>query len=306
MRILIVGAGAVGGYFGAKLARAGNDVVFAARGANLAALLQAGVRVESVDGDFAVAPVQAVATAAEAGPCDVVLICVKSYDTRAVAETLGAAVRPDTIVLSLQNGIENEAVLEEVLGLPAMLAGLAQIGAELVAPGVIRHDSGGRIIFGDPDGQVSPRATRLAALFSAASIPHRFSTTIAVAKWSKLAWNAAFNAVCAISGETVGGVLRRTDGEALVREAMREVAAVARANGIAFDPARIEEEIAHSRAELGHLRPSTLQDRARGARLEHDALNGAVVRAAARAGVAAPINATLCRVLDASRATPRN
>ena len=298
MKILVIGAGAVGGYFGGRLAAAGEDVIFAARGVNLAVLREHGLRVESVAGDFRVGPVHAVGAVAEAGRCDVVLVCVKSYDTALVAAQLRRVAGAQTIVLSLQNGVENEAILQRELGGPPPMAGLTHIGAELVAPGVVRHVSGGRILFGELDGAVSERARHLDVLLRGAGIATHLSRHVEVLLWDKLTWNAAFNAVTAIARATVGEVLRQPDGRALIDAAMREVTAVARANGVALDPARIEPEIERSLAELAELRTSMLQDLERGKRLEHDALNGAVVRAAARASVDAPIHRTLHALLS--------
>jgi 2-dehydropantoate 2-reductase len=298
MKVLVAGAGAVGGYFGGKLAAAGEQVIFAARGANLAALREHGLRIESVGGNFRVAPVHAVGAIAEAGRCDVVLVCVKSYDTAPVAAELRTVAGAQTIVLSLQNGIENEQILQRQLGGPPPMAGLTHIGAELVAPGVVRHASGGRILFGELDGTVSERARRLESALRGAGIATHVSRRVEVLLWDKLMWNAAFNAVTAIARATVGEVLRNPDGRALIDAAMREVTAVARANRVPLDPGRIEPEIVRSLAELAGLRTSMLQDLERGKRLEHDALNGAVVRAAARASITAPIHRTLHALLS--------
>jgi 2-dehydropantoate 2-reductase len=297
MRTLVMGTGAVGAYFGGLLARAGAEVVFVARGANLAALQARGLRIESGNGAVHLPSVQAIADPAEAGAWELALVCVKSYDSEAAAAALRPVVRADTVVLSLQNGIENEAILGAALGLPPLLGALTHIGAELVAPGVVRHDSGGRIVFGERDGRRSARAERLAELFSAARIAHHLSGHIDVMLWDKLAWNAAFNACTTVARQTVGALLARADGRALVRAAMQEVVAVARANGVGLDAARIDAEIERSAVELGHLRTSMLQDRDRGRRLEHEALNGAVLRGAARGGMSAPVNRVLYGLL---------
>src|SRR5262245_56442499 len=185
MRTVVVGAGAVGAYFGGKLALASADVIFIARGANLAALRGAGLRIESRDATVRVEHVQAAADPAEAGRADLVLVCVKSYDSAEAAVALRPIVTPDTIVVSLQNGIENEATLAAALGLPPLLGGLTHIGAELVAPGVVRHDSGGRLIFGEPDGRRSERALRLARLLASAGVDHHLSGHIDVMLWDK-------------------------------------------------------------------------------------------------------------------------
>lgn len=299
-----MGTGAVGGYFGAKLARAGNEVVFVARGDNLQALRSRGLSVASIDGDFELRAVNAVAEPAEAGRCDVVLVCVKSYDTEAAAVAMRSVVGPDTVVVSLQNGIENEATLCRVLGLPSILGGLTHIGAELVAPGVVRHDSGGRLIFGEPDGSSSPRARRLADLLERSGVAHHLSRHVDVMLWDKLAWNSAFNAATAVTRRTVGELLAHPDGRPLVRAAMLEVVEVARAIGVPLDPGRVEPEIERSARELGPLRTSMLQDLERGRPLELEALNGAVIRAAAHAGIATPTQRVLYAALK-SRARDR-
>jgi len=303
MRTLVMGAGAVGAYFGGLLARAGASVVLVARGDNLAALRERGLHLV-MGGRTERIHVHAAADPAEAGVCDLVMVCVKSYDTAAAAAALRPTVGPHTIVLSLQNGIENEGLLAAALRLPALLGGLTHIGAELVEPGVVRHESGGRIIFGERDGRRSDRVERLAVFLAGARVAHHVSRHIAVMLWDKLAWNAAFNATTAITRCTVGALLDRPDGRALVRAAMQEVVAVANASDVALDAARVDPEIERSAAELGQLRTSMLQDRARGRRLEYDALNGAVLRAAARAGVPAPVNRVLYGLLAALGSPP--
>lgn len=301
-RVLVVGTGALGAYYGGRLAQAGCEVVFVARGATLAALRDSGVCIASARGADRIHPVHAVETPAEAGACGIVLVCVKAYDTDAVIATLRPVVNAGTIVVSLQNGIENEARLAAGLGLAPLLVALTQIGAELVEPGVVRIDSGGRIVFGEPDDRVTPRVARLAALFRAAGIDHRVPRRIAVLLWDKLAWNAAFNAATAVTRRTVGELLADPDGRALVRAAMLEVVGVAQASGVPLAEAKVDEALRHSAAELAMLKTSMLQDRLRGRRLEYDALNGAVLRAAARHGVPVPVNRVLhglLAVLDA-------
>ena len=308
MRTLIVGTGAVGGFFGALLARAGRDVVFLARGANLAALRERGLTVESVDGDFHLAPVQATDTLADIAPFELVLVSVKSYDTAAVAAEIRPAVTPDTIVLSLQNGVDNESLLARLLGLPPLLGAMTQVGAELVAPGVVRHVAEGTIFFGEASGDESPRAHRLRELFTAAGIRHHLTSDIERMLWDKLAWNAAHNAVTALTRTTAGDAARIAATAAVLRDAMLEVIAVARAQGIMLEAERIEPILAFSRERLGALRTSMLQDLERGRRLEHEALNGAVLRFGEAAGVPTPVNRTLYGLLvalDPARTTAR-
>jgi 2-dehydropantoate 2-reductase len=299
MRILIAGTGGVGGYFGAKLAQAGHAVVFLARGANLAALRKQGLRVVSIDGDMHVRGVAAADVLAGEAPVELALVTVKSYDTADAAEAMRPVVTPETIVLSLQNGVENETVLAAKLGLPPLLGAMTHIGAELASPGVVRHIAEGTIFFGEMTGRETARARRLAEIFAAAGVRHQLSGNIMLRMWDKLTWNAAHNAVTALTGATAGEAASAPATTAVLRDAMLEVVAVARAQGIMLDPAHVESNLLHSRAELRDLRTSMLQDVARGRRLEHEALNGAVVRFGEAVGVPTPVNRVLYGLLAA-------
>ena len=306
MRILIAGTGGVGGYFGACLARAGHEVVFLARGKNLAALQSSGITVESIDGDFHLSHITAVESVAGLDPVAVVLVTVKSYDTATIARQIAPLVGEDTVVLSLQNGIENESLLASELDLPPLMGAMTEIGAELVSPGVVRHVAEGTIVFGEMTGHESPRGRTLAELFTAAGIRHRLSMEMPLMLWSKLSWNAAHNAVTAITHTTAGAAADIPATAEVLRAAMHEVVAVARAQGILLEPARVDTTIAFSRDHLGTLRTSMLQDLERGRRLEYDAINGAVIRFGETVGVPTPVNRTLCGLLaglDPTRTT---
>jgi 2-dehydropantoate 2-reductase len=297
VRVLVLGAGAVGDYFGARLAEGGHDVTLVARGRNLEALRRDGLVVQLPDGTRRLSGIRAVDDPSQAPPPELALVCVKSYDTPAAASTLRAAVRPDTIVLSLQNGVENEAVLARALELPPLLVGLTFIGVELVAPGTVHYTGRGEILFGEPDGSESPRARRLAEIFTSARVPFQLRDDILVVAWEKLAWNAGFNAVTTLTGRTVGEVLAQPATRDLIATTMIETDAVATTLGIPVRRDRLARVLAESAAEMPDFATSMLQDLRRGRRLEHDALNGAVVRAAARVGVAAPLNGTLLALL---------
>jgi 2-dehydropantoate 2-reductase len=297
VRVLVLGAGAVGGYFGARLAEGGHDVTLVARGRNLEALRRDGLVVQLPDGTRRLSGIRAVDDPSQAPPPELVLVCVKSYDTPAAASALRAAVRPDTMVLSLQNGVENEAVLARALELPPLLVGLTFIGVELVAPGTVHYTGRGEILFGEPDGSESPRARRLGEVFTSARVPFQLRHDILVVAWEKLAWNAGFNAVTALTGRTVGEALAQPATRDLVATTMIETDAMATALGIPVRRDRLARVLAESAAEMPDFATSMLQDLRRGRRLEHDALNGAVVRAAARVGVAAPLNRALLALL---------
>lgn len=292
-----MGAGAVGGYFGARLAAAGLDVVFVARGENLVALRRHGLIVHTPTGDISLPRIQATDDPANAGRADIVLVTVKAHDTDQAAAALQPVVGPDTIVLSLQNGIENEEILARALNLSPLLLALTQIGTALVAPGEVQYYSRGTIVFGEPDGTESPRARSLASVLTRAGIPYHLSRNMAVRLWDKLQWNAGFNAVTTFTGQTVAEAVDDQDTRSLIADTMAEVAAVAVAQGIPCDPGRIPAVLEESRSGLGNFKTSMLQDRERGRRLEYDAINGAVLRAANRVGTRAPINHTLWTLL---------
>ena len=287
MKILVMGAGAVGAYYGARLQQAGEEVVFCARGANLEAIRSDGLKVQSYQGDFAL-PVTAAADPRAYAPYDLILFCVKSYDTQNAARQLAGSLKPDGVILTVQNGIENEAQLRDVFGESAVMTGNARVGAEMTQPGFIVHRTGGVIEFGELDGGISERARHLAEVFKRASILGELIPGIWQTRWLKLLWNASFNPVTALARSTVGQVLDDPNGFALIRSLMGEIVRVAQAEAVALTEKNIDDEIRRSQTHLRAVRTSTLQDSQRGKPLEYDALTGAVLRAANRHGIAVP------------------
>ncbi len=296
-RVLVVGAGGVGGWYAGQLAGAGCAVTLVARGAHGAALRERGLRVRLPDGSERTHAVTVRDDPRDTGVADLILVAVKSHDTGQAAHLLAPCAGPDTIVLSLQNGPENEDAIARETGLPPLLLAVTYIGSEIAEPGVIAYSGAAEIVFGEPDGARSPRADRLSAWLTAADVKHRVSARIRNVVWDKLAWNAAFNAITTITRRSVSGILDDPAGRALIRDTMQETLDVAHGLGIDV-PARIDASIEHSRRVLPDFRTSMLQDLERGKRLEHDALNGAVVRAGLRAGVPTPLNGTLVRLLS--------
>lgn len=290
-----MGAGAVGSYYGALLARAGHAVTAVARGAHLRAVAaHGGVRVREPDGTTWSAPMAAVAAPAAPAP-DLAVVTVKSQDTRRAAEALRAAIGPATVVLSLQNGVENVGVLREVLGAggPPVLGGLAFVGLRIAEPGVVWHQAEGRVTLGDPEGGLSP-AARWAHDVVTPAWDATLTPDIVRAQWDKLLWNAGFNTLCAVTGATAGEALATAESAALVRQAMDEVVAVARARGVGIGQDEVAAMAAYNPGLRDYL-PSTAQDLRAGKAVERDALSGFVVREGARLGIATPVN----RVLDA-------
>jgi 2-dehydropantoate 2-reductase len=227
-----------------------------------------------------------------------VLFCVKSYHTEEAAGVLARALGGSTAVLTLQNGVENEAALGAVVGEGRVLPGVAYVSAAVEAPGVIRHLAEGSVAFGEADGSASHRARAIEAVFRRADVRVTLSDNIWGVKWAKLAWNATFNTLNAL----VGGTFDRIGAdEALMgvgERAMREIAAVAVAAGVRFPEQAVARGLAWARQALP-IKTSTLQDLEAGKRLELDALTGAVVRKAAALGVPVPTVATLHALLGA-------
>ncbi|HEV3110410.1 MAG TPA: 2-dehydropantoate 2-reductase [Candidatus Binataceae bacterium] len=302
MKILVMGAGAVGAYYGARLQQAGEDVVYCARGENLRAMQQRGIEIASIRGDLKLA-VNATDEPGRFAPYDLILFCVKVYDTEAAAAAIKGCLAPDGAIMTLQNGVENEARLSELFGAGAVMGGNARIGAELVAPGKIEHKTSGTIEFGELDGRVTARTDAIAEAMRRAGIFGELSTNVRASRWDKLMWNAAFNTVTTLTHRTVGEVLDDPEGYALIRNLMEEVRAAAAADGVELSRERIAQVLAHSNRNLRPVRTSTLQDLQRGKPLEVEALIGVVVRTARHHGIKAPISETiyaLMRLVDRS------
>ncbi len=304
MKILVMGAGAVGGYFGARLQQAGEDVVFCARGENLRAMKEHGLSVESFRGDLRLEKVNATDDPRAFAPYDLILFCVKAYDTDTATELIEGCLAPGGAILTLQNGVESESRLAERFGIAALMGGNARVGVELAAPGKIVHHTTGAIEFGELDGSNSARALKIADAFRRAGIFGQLVSDIRSLRWYKLLWNSSFNPVTTLTRRRVGDLLDDPDGLALVRTLMEETLAAAQADGAALRHEHIDELLAHSHRNLRGLKTSTHQDFERGKRLEYEALSGAVIRVARRHGVPVPateIVYVLLKLLDAGR-----
>ena len=297
MRIAVYGAGGIGGYFGGRLARAGADVRFIARGAHLQALREQGLRVRSVTGDF---EVRAPATddPAEVGPCDFVLFCVKSFDTAAAAARLGSLVGEDTAVVSLQNGVENEEKLARAVGQDHVMGGAAYIFAEIAEPGVIRHTGGpASITVGELDGRASERAQRLLACCEQAGFGAELSADIKTVLWAKLAFICAQAGMTAAVRLPIGEIRGAGAAWAAFGRLVDEVCAVAEAEGHPVPSAARERALALAQALPGSF-SSLHDDLVAGHRMELEALHGFVVRRAARHGLAVPMSEAVYAILQ--------
>ena len=300
MKVLVMGAGAVGAYFGARMRASGEDVVLCARGENLRAIREGGLDITSIRGDLRI-DVTATDKPRDFAPYDLILFCVKAYDTEAAAQSISGCLNPGGAILTLQNGVENEAKLAAIFGRDAVMGGNARVGVEMVAPGKIAHLSTGHIDFGELDGRETERVREIAAMFQRAGILGQVSADIMSARWDKLVWNGAFNTVTTLTRRRVGEVLGDPESVKLLRTMMQEIVKVARAEGAKISDDRIDAYFAHSHKNLRELKTSTQQDLERGKKLEYEALSGAVVRAARRHGISVPAVETvyaLLRLLD--------
>jgi 2-dehydropantoate 2-reductase len=305
MKILVMGAGAVGAYYGARLRQSGEDVVFCARGENLRALQQNGLEIESFQGNVSL-KVTATGNPAEFAPYDLILFAVKSYDTEAAARQLHGCLARDGVIMTIQNGVENEEILCRYFQRSAVMGGNSRVGAELRAPGKLLHTAIGEIEFGELDGKITPRAQNIAEIFKRAGILGSLTTDLKTIRWYKLMGNNSTNAVSALARVTIGPMLDDPDARNLLRTLMAETIAVGRAEGAHVSEDRIEPQLEHIQKNLNPyvIKTSTLQDLEKGKRLEYDAICGAVVRAARRHGIPVPATETvyaLLKLLDGTR-----
>ena len=283
-----MGSGGVGGYFGAKLQRAGEQVTFVARGPHLETIKRTGLAIRSAsEGDTVVRP-GAVERLEGVDRADAVLFCVKSFDTDDAASRLWSILGPDTPVLSLQNGVDNEDKIDARLGAGRAMGGVAQVFATIESPGVIRHHAAGRIIFGELDGRVSERAERLRDAFARAEIPVELSKTIRRALWEKYLLICAVGGTTAVTRETIG-VIRDTPATwRLFRAIVEEVAALARASDVDLAGDAVDQIMKFAETIPPASRASLAQDLLQGRRLELDALHGYASRLGERLGVPTP------------------
>jgi 2-dehydropantoate 2-reductase len=302
-KIAILGAGGVGGYYGGLLARSGNDVTFVARGAHLAAIQRDGLRVESVHGDFEVRPALATDAPAEAGPVDLVLVTVKSYDLEPAAELARPLIGPETIAMSLLNGLDAAERLAAVWGAEHILPGLTHISSSVVAPGCVRQVSPlRRITFGENNGALTPRAERIRDLLAASDIEAVLTRTIDVELWGKFLFIASIAGVCCLARQPVGPVLETSETRQLYVGALQEIEAVGRARGVALSSDVVERTLRLSEGFAPQTRPSMLADLEAGRRLELEAMSGTVVRYGRQAGVPTPVHGVIYAALKPSAA----
>jgi len=310
MRFLIAGAGAIGGYLGGRMARAGVDVTLYARGAHLKAMQERGLKVISADGDFEVHP-RVIGDLVEADPMDVIILGVKAHGLTALAPQVKPLVRENTTIVSTQNGVPwwyfqalpNSAGAGEFTGLhlervdpggviadafpiQQVVASIAYFATDIVEPGVINHDEGNRLSLGEPDGTKSDRCKAISETLIKAGLRCPVTARIRTEIWVKILGNVAFNPISALTRATLAQMARDPEVSPLVRNIMIEVEAVAAKLGIEM-PISIDQRIAGA-GKVGEHKTSMLQDLEAGRPMELEAVVGAVVELGERLGVPMP------------------
>lgn len=299
MRIAVIGAGGVGGYFGGRLAEAGNDVVFVARGRQFEAIRDRGLTVHSPRGDIRLARPAVVPSVGDLGDVDLTLVAVKLWDTEEVARQLPPVVARGSAVLSLQNGVTKDDVLRSVLPADAVLGAVCYISAFIEEPGVIRHNSPlQRLVFGDYEQSAGDRTSTFLAACREAGIDAEVSDDIEREIWQKYVFLVGLSAATASTRLTLGPILAHPGSRAFLHGVMREVVDVARARGVALADDYADQQLAACEKLPADMTSSMYHDLVSGHRLELPWLSGHVVAAARDAGIDAPRNRAVAEILS--------
>lgn len=297
MNITVMGAGAVGGYFGGLLAKAGNKVTFVARGPHLEAIRKYGLKVKSDRGSFTV-PVAATDNPLAVGPSKLILFTVKTYDTELALASVKSMLNDDTIVLTLQNGTESYRTLVNVLGADRVLAGAAYIESRIKGPGVVQQTgSVVRIVFGQVNGERAPVSRAINKTFVEAGIDCELSSNVLGELWTKFIFIAAVAGLTSACRARLGTLLNNAEYKELLMTAMNEIEAVGLNQGVSLDADVVERTMKYVEGAVKNITASMHTDLESGRRLELEALNGAVVRMGREGRIDTPVNSLLYLML---------
>lgn len=290
MKIAIMGAGGVGGYYGALLARAGRDVAFIARGPHLQAIRQEGLQVRSVFGDFRVFRARATDNPAELGKVDLVIFTTKTYQTEEAARIILPIIGPETVVLPLQNGVDAAERIGAVVGMDRVLGGTTWLSAAVEAPGVIgQYSQFRRIIIGELDGTVSARAENVGGVLRSTGATVELVQNMPHVLWTKFVFISAISAMGGMTRVTLGEYRQVPEARAILTEALREVAAVSEARGVHLDPEVVGKTLAFIDDSAPGIKPSMQRDIEAGRQSELESMVGVVVRWGEEHGVPTPV-----------------
>ena len=302
MRIGVMAAGAVGGYFGGRLVAAGHEVVFFARGKNLEALRRNGLKIESVHGDLHLPKVNAIDDPKSVPPVDIVLFAVKLWDTEAAGELIRPIVGPGTRVITFQNGVDAVERLAPILGADNVVGGTAAIATVISAPGVITHTSAfAQLRCGRVDGKPDGKLKTFTDAAKAAGIDITLSDTINPDRWKKFVFLVGLSGMTGATREPLGKILADPDTKAMFQAVMQEVVTVGRAKGVALPADFAEDRMKYAATTPFGFKASLLHDLERGNRLELEWLAGRVVALGRELGVPVPMNTALYAVLKPHR-----
>jgi len=295
MKFAVVGTGGVGGFFGGKLAKSGEEVWFLARGKHLDAMRAAGLRVRSTEADYVLPPGRMTDSAAQAGPVDVVLFCVKSYDTESAARSLDPLLKDESIIISLQNGIDNEEKIQREIRRGAVYGGVANIYSTITAPGEITETGGPRKIIFGPLGHSAPdgRGRSILDVMQRAGINATLSDNIHIDLWEKYIFITAVAGITALTRLTLGEILAVPATKSLLADAMKETLAVAHANGVRVTPGFIDNVFTALQRFPNNSRSSLYHDLVYDRPLEIEALSGGVIKLGKEPGIPTPIHQTI-------------
>ena len=300
MRFSIVGAGGIGGYFGGRLAQAGNDVLFIARGRTLEALCRDGLFVASPRGDISLPQVQAAADGTQAGPADVVLMCVKTWQLPDAVALLPGLLKPGGCVMTLQNGVEAPGQVAAAVGRERVLPGIARIFAHLEAPGRVRHVGGpASLTFAEWDSSPSDRVSAILAALAAAGVAATRAADVWAELWAKFLMVVPTGALGSATNAPIGVLRSRPGTRRLLESAMREIRDVALRRGVALPGDAVEQAMAFADQQPPDARSSLSRDLLAGRPSELDAWSGAAVRLGEESGVPTPVNGVLYEILAA-------
>jgi 2-dehydropantoate 2-reductase len=300
MRIAVMGTGGVGGYFGAKLALAGNEVVFVARGKHLEAIRANGLRVESPLGDMHLPKAaQATDDPTEIGPVDLVLFSVKLWDTETAAEAIKPLLGEHTAVVSFQNGVMKDDVLRQVLGPDHVIGGVCYIAATIAEPGLIRHSGSlQKLVFGEYDGSLSDRVRQFRDACVASGIDVEVSDRIEQTIWEKFVFLVGLSGTTSTARVPIGPLRTHPRSRAFLHDVMDEVVQVARAQGVPLSADYADTQLAFVDQVSAGMTSSMYNDLERGSRLELDWLSGDVAERGAKLGVPTPCNRAIYDILS--------
>jgi len=298
VKFAIMGSGGLGGYFGARLAQAGSDVAFLARGAHLTAMREHGLKVESALGDVHLRDVRATDKPADLGLVDFVFFCVKLWDSEAAAEQIAPLVGPNTTIISFQNGVQKDNLLRRGFGDAALMGGVAYIATAIERPGVIKHTGTmQRLVFGEYDGSSSPRAQALLEACLAGGINAELSNDVRREIWDKFIFLVGLSATTTTIRLPIGPIREHPQTRAFLLDVMREAMAVGRAHGVMLPEDYAEARLAFCDGLPADMTSSMHHDLERGNRLEVAWLSGGVVELGKKAGVPTPANAAVAAIL---------